>query len=52
MNKKEKKALLLQALTDQARYKFMDRRDFMKSTMALGLSATAALVLFPSLRRR
>ncbi len=46
MNKKEKKALLLQALTDQARYKFMDRRDFMKSTMALGLSATAALVLF------
>ncbi len=46
INKKEKKALSLQILTEQAHRKFIDRRDFMKATMALGLSATTALLLF------
>lgn len=46
MNRKEEKAFFLQVLTEQAQTKFLDRRDFMRASMALGLSATTALVLF------
>ena len=33
-------------LTEQAKRKFIDRRSFMKGAMALGLTATSALLLF------
>jgi ABC-type sugar transport system substrate-binding protein len=46
MNKKEQRAFYLDVLTKQARRKYIDRRDFMKATMALGLTATSALLLF------
>ena len=46
MNKKEERAFNLDVLTKQARRKYIDRRDFMKATMALGLTATSALLLF------
>jgi ABC-type sugar transport system substrate-binding protein len=46
MNKKEKNALSLQALTLQVNRNIMDRRTFMKGALALGLTATSALLLY------
>ena len=46
LNSKEKKAFYLDALTEQAKRNFISRRDFMKASMALGLTATSALLLF------
>ncbi len=46
LNKKEKNAFYLDNLTEQAKRKFIDRRSFMKGAMALGLTATSALLLF------
>ena len=46
MNRKEEKALNLNMLTGQARRGLVDRRGFIKGAMALGLSATSALLLF------
>jgi ABC-type sugar transport system substrate-binding protein len=46
MNKKEERSLYLDFLTKQAKRKAIDRRDFIKATMALGLTATSALLLF------
>ena len=46
INRKETKAFYLERLAEQAQYKLIDRRDFMRTGMALGLSATTALVLF------
>ena len=46
LNKKEKNAFYLENLTEQAKRKFIDRRSFMKGAMALGLTATSALLLF------
>ncbi len=46
MNKKEEAVFHLNTLTEQARRKTVDRRGFMKGAMALGLSATSALLLF------
>ncbi len=46
MSKKEDKAMYLDFLTKQAKRKAIDRRDFIKASMALGLSATSALLLF------
>ena len=41
----------LKFLTKQAQRKQVGRRDFMKGAMALGLSASAALLAVPGLRR-
>ncbi len=46
LSSKEKKAFYLDTLTEQAKRKFIGRRDFMKASMALGLTATSALLLF------
>ena len=46
LNSKEKKAFYLDTLTEQAKRNFIGRRDFMKASMALGLTATSALLLF------
>jgi ABC-type sugar transport system substrate-binding protein len=46
LNRKEKNAFNLELLTEQAKRKFIGRREFMKGGMALGLTATSALLLF------
>ena len=46
LNKKEKNVFFLENLTDQAQRKFIGRREFMRGAMALGLTATSALLLF------
>lgn len=46
MNNKEKKLLNLKMLTRRVEHNIMDRRSFMKGAVALGLTASTAMLLY------
>ena len=46
MNKKEKKFLNLTMLTKRVERHIIDRRTFMKGAVALGLTASSAMLLY------